>query len=180
MSGTWVIVCGPSGAGKDSVLAWAAQRLAPHPGICFAPRLVTRASGPDSTDEEISRSGLETLRQRGELAWEWGAHGHTYGVRAQYAQRVAAGELVVVNGSRAHANTVAWRRDVRSVLVTAPAALLGRRLRERRRESEQAIAQRMARNAALAAAFADQVIVNDAGLDQAGAALRDYLLTLAR
>ena len=37
-AGTWVFVCGPSGAGKDSVIGWARGQLADRPGIVFAQR----------------------------------------------------------------------------------------------------------------------------------------------
>lgn len=42
MTGAWVFVCGPSGAGKDSVLAWAREALAGRSDIVFARRLITR------------------------------------------------------------------------------------------------------------------------------------------
>jgi len=178
--GCWVMVCGPSGAGKDSVLAWAAGALAAHPGICFARRLVTRATSASSDHDEVSVSALDTLRTRGHLAWHWEAHGHQYGVRAEYADRVAAGELVVVNGSREHAWPLVGRPDVRCVLVTAPVALLRARLFGRARESAEAVAARMERNRALGGVAADRVIDNDGVLDVAGGALRDYLLELVR
>jgi len=180
MNGCWVIVCGPSGAGKDSVLGWAREALAPHPAFCFAQRLATRPSLPGSEHEEISRAGMEALRARGELAWEWDAHGHAYGVRGEYALRVRQGEIVVVNGSRDHVHGLARRPDLRCVLLTAPPHVLRRRLQERGREDGHSVALRMARNAGLPAPFADRVIVNDAGIELAGQALRDYLLELAR
>ena len=90
MKGLWAMVCGPSGAGKDSVIAWAQDALREHPRICFAQRLVTRA--PQSAGHEaVSVAGIEALRRRGALAWHWQAHGLHYGVRAEYAQRVADG-----------------------------------------------------------------------------------------
>lgn len=179
MSGCWVLVCGPSGAGKDTVLGWARSALAEHPAICFARRLVTRAA-VGSDDDSVDAAGMQALRRRGELAWEWSAHGHEYGIRSDYAQRVHAGELVVVNGSREHARTLAGRPDLRCVLVTAPPGVLRARLHARGREDARSISLRMARNGRLPAPFADRVIVNDAALEAAGAALRDYLVELVR
>lgn len=180
MSGTWVIVCGPSGAGKDSVLGWARDALQSHPTICFARRLVTRASVPGSEHEEVSRAALHALRAQGSLAWYWEAHGLGYGVRAEYARRMAAGHVVVVNGSRAHAAGLAGRGDVRCVLVTAGADTLQERLLRRGREDVALVASRLARNADLASLEADHVIANDGRLPVAGTSLRDYLLELAR
>jgi phosphonate metabolism protein PhnN/1,5-bisphosphokinase (PRPP-forming) len=173
------MVCGPSGAGKDSVIAWAQDALREHPRICFAQRLVTRA--PQSAGHEaVSVAGIEALRRRGALAWHWQAHGLHYGVRAEYAQRVADGEVVVVNGSREHATPLAGRADVRCILLTASPGLLHERLARRGREDATAVATRLARNAVLAPLAADRVIANDADLSAAGAALRDYLLELTR
>lgn len=178
MTGTWVIVCGPSGAGKDSVLGWAAQALAGQDRICFARRLVTRPATPGSEHEEIGMAAMFALRARGSLAWHWQAHGLHYGIRGEYAQRVVRGEVVVVNGSREHARPLAGRGDVRTVLVTAQPQLLAARLQARGREADGAIALRMARNLELREPAADRIIDNSAGLERAGAALRDYLLEL--
>jgi len=180
VSGCWVLVCGPSGAGKDSVLAWARRALEADPRICFARRLVTRPPGPGSDHDEVGAGDLDALRRAGGLAWEWEAHGLHYGVRAEYAQRVRDGELVVVNGSREHARDQAGRGDLRCVLVTAPSRVLRSRLHARGRDDARSISMRMARNAGLPAPFAHCVIVNDRALEHAGAQLRDYLLQLAR
>lgn len=180
MSGCWVIVCGASGAGKDSVLDWTAEALAAHPAICFARRLVTRAVQPESRHDEISVPGMEALRSSGGLAWHWQAHGLHYGVRAEYERRVADGDVVVVNGSREHARSLAGRANVRCVVLTASRALLQARLWQRAREDEADIARRMARNALLDGPAADLVITNDGELQRAGGALRDYLVELAR
>lgn len=45
MKGRWLIVCGPSGAGKDSVIAWVAGVLADDPRIVFARWLMRRPGG---------------------------------------------------------------------------------------------------------------------------------------
>lgn len=180
MRGCWVIVCGPSGAGKDSVIDWARAALGQHPDICFAQRLVTRATDEGTGHQEVSCERLAHLQRRGELAWHWSANGHDYGIPREYALRVAAGTLVVVNGSREHAHGLGARPDVRRVLVTAPTHVLRTRLQQRGREDAHAITGRLGRNAGLSTFFADRVIVNDAALQRAGESLRDYLLQLAR
>ncbi|AEG93348.1 ATP-binding protein phnN [Ramlibacter tataouinensis] len=178
-SGCWVMACGPSGAGKDSLLAWAEAALAREPRIVFARRLVTRATHPGSDHDEVSPAAMRALGESGGLAWHWEAHGHQYGVRAAYADLVAQGRIVVVNGSREHVAGLAGRADVRSVLITAPAEALRQRLLARGREPAQAVAGRLHRNAALPALAADLVLVNDGPLERAAGALRDWLRELA-
>lgn len=180
MSGCWVIVCGPSGAGKDSVLFWTQAALARHPRVRFARRLVTREAQAASDHAPVSAAEMQALRAGGALAWHWEAHGCAYGVPADYAKDVAEGRIVVVNGSRAHALSLADCDDVRCVLVTAPEPVLRQRLEARGREDATAVAERVERNRAQVPPVADCTIANDGALEIAGAALRDYLLGLAR
>lgn len=177
MNGHWVFVCGPSGAGKDSVLAWAREALATRSDIVFARRLVTRAAQPGSDHDPVDPEDYSFLRASGAFAWHWQAHGFGYGVPLRYAHQVAWGRVVVVNGSREHAQMLLASPWMRRVLVTAPPAQLAARLRRRGREAQAAIDSRLARNAGLAL-DADLVIHNDAAIAAAGALLRRYLETL--
>lgn len=178
-AGCWVMVCGPSGAGKDSLLAWAEAALARDARIVFARRLVTRAAQPGSDHDEVSPAALQALHAAGGLAWHWEANGLGYGVRAAYASLVAQGRLVVVNGSRAHVEALGTRPDVRRVLVTAPPEVLRERLLARGREPAAAVAARLGRNAQLGPMAADLTLVNDGPLERAAGALRDWLLETA-
>jgi len=176
--GYWVMVCGPSGAGKDSVLDWARAALDGHDRIRFARRMVTRATHASCDHEESSVTAIQALERSGGLAWYWQAHGLHYGVRAEYAGQVAEGHIVVVNGSREHAGTLGGRPDVRCVMVTAPSSVLNQRLQRRGREDEIGVLLRMQRNMLLPQPPADLIIINEAGLEKAGQELRDYLLEL--
>lgn len=177
MKGLWVFVCGPSGAGKDSVIAWAAQALAHKPRIAFARRLITRPAGPGSDHDEISPAAFSRRRAADGLAWHWRAHGHDYGIAAGYAQDVADGAVVVVNGSREHAAALQPRPDnVKVVLVTAAGGRVAQRLRARGREDPAAIASRIERNGTLPELAADLVIGNDSELALAGRELAAFLL----
>lgn len=178
-NGLWVMVCGPSGVGKDSVLQHAEGLLAGVPRIVFSARLVTRAAGPGARDTEIGREELRKLLAAGGAAWQWQAHGQHYAIGAGYRDLVAQGNVVVVNGSREHAARLRERPDVRTVLVTAPAEDVRERLLARGRESAEAVALRMERNSVLDLEDADQVIANDGPLERAGVALAAYLRKLA-
>lgn len=177
--GLWVMVCGPSGAGKDSVLRHAESSLDGRPRIVFARRFVTRAAGPGACDVELGREELRRLLASGGASWHWQAHGHDYAIGAAYRDLVARGDVVVVNGSREHAAGLRGRPDVRTVLVTAAASTVHERLIARGRENTEAVALRMQRNTVLGLQDADRVIANDGPLATAGAALANYLKELA-
>jgi ribose 1,5-bisphosphokinase len=178
--GAWVFVCGPSGAGKDSVIAWARERLGAHRDIVFARRLITRPPQAGSDHESVSPPEFERLAQAGGIAWHWQAHGFRYGIPMRYAPHVAGGGVVVVNGSREHAMALPRAAHIRRVSISAPPDILAMRLRERGRESPQALAERRRRNSMLSGFASDLHIVNDGELAEAGGRLQDWLERLAR
>ena len=176
MSGLWVFVCGPSGAGKDSVMSWAAGHLAARQDIVFARRMVTRASQPGSDHDPVTSQQLAHLTGSGGLVWRWEAHGFHYGIGAHYTAEVAAGRVVVVNGSREHASGLQVAEQVRVVQIVADAGQLAARLVQRGREAPPEVAERLARNALFPDPRADHTIVNQGDLAHAGLELEDYLL----
>ena len=179
MTGCWVLVCGPSGAGKDSVIALARQALAARSDIVFAQRIITRPAQPGSDHEAATREEFNTLVRGGGLAWHWHAHGFDYGVPLRYAHQVAWGRIVVLNGSREHARQLASDPLVHCVLVSAPPDQLVSRLRERGRDEPGSVAERLARNEGLGPVQPDLVIHNDAAAEVAGAVLSRHLEALA-
>jgi len=179
MSGRWVFVCGPSGAGKDSVIAWAREALRHRHDIVFARRLITRPAHPASDHAPVGDAEFDALLAGDDLAWHWQAHGVRYGIPAVYRADVAAGRQVVVNGSREHLASLDNAPALRAVLVTAPADVLAERLRQRARDSEASIAQRAARHAGWAALRVHHSIVNDGAIARAGATLAQYLARVA-
>ena len=175
MSGAWAFICGPSGAGKDSVMASAEQLLGPRPDIVFARRMVTRPAQIGSDHDAVSEAGFLELLESGGLSWHWQAHGHSYGIARRYEDDVLAGRRVVVNGSRAHVLSLAPSPGLRVIEVTADPQQLATRLMQRGREDSSAVADRLARNSSFPGLQADMVIVNDGALAIAGRRLADYL-----
>lgn len=179
LTGCWVFVCGPSGAGKDSVIALARQALAKRDDVVFARRMITRPAQQESDHEPVTAAQFERLRDGGGLAWHWQAHGFDYAVPIRYARQVDWGRVVVVNGSREHVQGLSADPQVHCVLVTAPPQQLATRLQQRGRDDAAAVSDRMARSDRLEAVAADLVIHNDGAPDTAGAALRRHLEALA-
>ncbi len=176
MSGLWVFVCGPSGAGKDSVMDWAAEHLVGRSDIVFARRMVTRPSRPGSDHDHVTSQQFARMLASGSLVWSWEAHGFHYGIAAHYAAEVATGRVVVVNGSREHARDLDTTQKVRVVQVTAEAPQLAARLVQRGRDAPQEVARRLARNAKFPNLRAHCTIVNQHELAHAGRLLADYLV----
>jgi ribose 1,5-bisphosphokinase len=176
MSGAWIFVCGPSGAGKDSVIASAREMLSSRQEIVFARRMVTRPAQQGSDHDPVEEAEFLAVLQAGGLSWHWRAHGFYYGISRHYADEAEAGRCVVVNGSREHVNSLAPSPALRVVQVTAGQDQLAERLARRGRDASQAIGERLARNTRFTGMQADCVIVNDGALAVAGRRLADYLV----
>jgi phosphonate metabolism protein PhnN/1,5-bisphosphokinase (PRPP-forming) len=172
--GTLVLVVGPSGAGKDSLIAWCRAQFAGDASVVFPRRLITRNVTEGTEDHDTaSDAAYADLVAKGDFALHWRAHGLGYGIPASIAGDLAAGRSVVVNVSRAVLDEARRKfPPVAIVSVTVPPALLAERLRHRRRESEVEIAGRLARGEAHAVSGPDVVALDNSGsIDVAGAAL---------
>ncbi|HIJ63601.1 MAG TPA: phosphonate metabolism protein/1,5-bisphosphokinase (PRPP-forming) PhnN [Rhodospirillaceae bacterium] len=142
--GTLVLVVGPSGAGKDSVMTEAAKRLDGR--VQFARRMVTRPSGPGEEHIAVSTAEFDRLAAEDRFCLSWTAHGQGYGISRDYADLLAAGYPVVVNVSRTVIAAARQRlAPVLVVVIDAPPELRARRLAGRGRESAGDIARRLRR-----------------------------------
>jgi len=158
-----IVVVGPSGAGKDSLLrGWRAAPDAP----AFAQRVITRAPDAHEAHEAVTPGDFSGMRARGLLATWWQAHGLDYGVRRSQFEPLALGRWVVLNGSRAHLAALRVQAPgLRVVAISAPPQVLAQRLAQRGREDAAARARRLARAAELPV-DADFVLVNDGQLQR--------------
>ena len=182
MTGKWIFVCGPSGVGKDSVMARTVKALASQPRIVFARRLITRPAQPTSDHDAVSEHDFLQLQKSGGLRWCWQAHGFHYGISQHYASHVSAGGIVVINGSRSHVDGLPASPDVKRVEITASPEKIEARLAQRGRDTQQEVLQRLARNASLQetnTAKVDLSINNDGELTEAGEILAAYLAAQA-
>lgn len=165
--GRLVLVVGPSGVGKDSILDGARSRLAGRRDIVFPRRFVTRAPGLGGEDYiPVSETDFAAMVARDEFALHWPAHGLQYGIPATIAGDLAAGRQVVINVSRTVIDQA--RRAYPGLLViviTATPAILRQRLEARGRESQAEIEERLRRAAAFAVSGNDvAVLANDVAL----------------
>ena len=158
--GRLVLVVGPSGAGKDTLIEGA--RLACDAvDVVVARRTVTRAASAAEDNAVLSPAEFDRAASRGAFALAWGAHGHRYGVDAAIDAAIAAGRTVVCNVSRTVIDDARRRyAAVVVVEVTAPPDVLATRLAERARASDGDLAGRLRRSTDLQSIGADHVIVN--------------------
>ncbi|PJX25447.1 phosphonate metabolism protein/1,5-bisphosphokinase (PRPP-forming) PhnN [Advenella sp. S44] len=176
MSGQLVYVMGPSGSGKDSLLQQATRRTGSR--LHLMKRYITRSAESEGEDAfSVSPEDFDAMQARGAFAMSWRANGLAYGIPAELDTRLAQGQTVLVNGSRAYCESaVQLYQSVLVVLVQVESQLLLQRLLRRGRESVEEITERLARNTRLDNTFIEglreqgarfAVIDNSADLDSA-------------
>lgn len=161
MSGTLVYVMGPSGSGKDSLIAYARrgmgypyartwnaavnvrQGLRP---VFFARRHITRPAGAGGERHcPLTREEFQFRKSGNEFALSWESHGLCYGIDAAIDSRLAAGAVVVVNGSREYLPEALKKYpELVPVLISARPEVLRGRLEKRGREKPADINERLA------------------------------------
>ncbi|QRQ84141.1 phosphonate metabolism protein/1,5-bisphosphokinase (PRPP-forming) PhnN [Cupriavidus oxalaticus] len=144
-TGTFFLVVGPSGAGKDSLIDGARASL--DDDYVFARRVITRPGGSAGEDHEgVTEAEFARRQRRGEFLVTWDAHDLRYGLPMSLMRELERGRNVVANGSRGVVADLAARlpRFV-VILVTAPQEVLAQRISARGRESGDQVARRVAR-----------------------------------
>jgi len=151
MAGRLIYLIGPSGSGKDSLLDAARPRLAER-GCRIVRRVITRsAEAVGEAAQGVSPEQFAAMAAEGAFALNWHANGLSYGIPREVDDWLAAGDDVLVNGSRGHlAQTRLRYPTLLVVLLTVDQAVLRQRLLARGRESLADIDQRLARNARFA------------------------------
>lgn len=175
-----VAVVGPSGAGKDTLMAGARAALAEEPAIRFARRAITRPASAGGEDHApMTPAEFAAARESGRFALWWEAHGLLYGIPAEIAVPIARREVVVANLSRRALAEAAARFPLRVVEITASPLVLAARLGARGRETAADIAARLAREAPIPPGLDCRTILNDgaaaAGIAALVGLLRDSL-----
>jgi ribose 1,5-bisphosphokinase len=159
--GRLILVVGPSGAGKDTLIGWAAAACADDGNIVFPRRVVTREASPSEDNEQVSLDAFLQARSKDEFAVQWEAHGHCYALPRAINDDIRDGRTVVANVSRTVVDAV--RRAYAAVTVvsiTAPPDILAERLAARARSSDGQLADRLLRAVDDAAAVPDVTIIN--------------------
>jgi ribose 1,5-bisphosphokinase len=166
--GALVVVVGPSGAGKDTLIAMARALCAKNPRIVFPRRIVTRPPSAAEDHDSVSPPEFDSAIGQGAYAFWWEAHGLKYALSAAIDTELRAGKTVVCNVSRAVVSALRERyADLTVVLVTAPKDVLQARLAARGRESD--VTERLDRPAPAFDDLAPDIVIENTGDPQDGA-----------
>jgi len=147
MQGRMIAIVGPSGVGKDTVMA-ALQKS--RPDLSLVKRHITRP--PESIGEDhyaLSSEEFSKAVDQQKFVLSWTAHGLLYGVSHEAVQKLYRGQDMLINLSR---NILEEADDVFDhfivINLTAPQEVLLNRLEERGREQIKDIKARIQRQIA--------------------------------
>jgi ribose 1,5-bisphosphokinase len=175
--GRLVLVVGPSGAGKDSVMRAARDQLAGDPAFVFPRRIITRPPSEAEDNCAVAPDTFTAMVEAGGFALAWEAHGLSYAIPAAIDLMIAEGKTAICNVSR---NVVAAARGryetVLVIEITAPADVLAARLAARARPQDGDVSRRLARSDKVARAKPDVTIDNTGPIEGA----RDAFLAALR
>lgn len=168
MEGRLIYLIGPSGSGKDSVLDAAREALAER-GVRVARRVITRsAEAVGESAEAVTHDEFDRLERSGAFAMSWRANELAYGIPTQIDQWLAAGNDVLVNGSRGYLEQARQRYPgLLAVLLRVQPDVLRQRLLKRNRETPEQIEARLARNARFEDSLEGVVTLDNSGDIQA-------------
>lgn len=173
MPGGFVLVVGPSGAGKDTLLRLARDALDGDSRFVFPRRLVTRAPSSHEDNIEIAEDAFADGAASGAFALHWRAHGLGYAIPGETLDQAQAGRLIVCNVSRRIVE--AARRTltgVSVVTITASPGILAQRLAARARPEDGDLRTRLDRVVPIEA---ECTIWNNADPESAAAELIAHL-----
>lgn len=181
--GMLLAVVGPSGAGKDTLLAAVRENFGTTPGLHIVRRVITRPAEAGGEDHQPATvEAFHALREAGAFATWWEAHGLLYGIPVEARQRLEAGELVLANGSRSalpHFKPAFARLKVLN--ITARPEVLAERLAARGRETREEILRRLSRGGLdIPAGFDVETVDNSGSLDDAKRTILEIIARLVR
>lgn len=162
-----ILIVGPSGAGKDTLLNGVREALGDHAPVRFVRRVITRsAEDGEERHESVSVQEFQARQEAGDFALSWHAHGLHYGIPADIALDLAQGRIVLANVSRAVVAEAAARFPVAVIEIDAHPEKLAYRLERRGRDMPDDIARRLSRAIELPLPVDRYRIVNDGTVDR--------------
>ncbi|WP_149747565.1 phosphonate metabolism protein/1,5-bisphosphokinase (PRPP-forming) PhnN [Rhizobium sp. RU35A] len=176
--GTMAVVVGPSGAGKDTLMAFAAAHFRDEPRLRFVRRFITRPADAGGEDHEgVSSEDFAAMEQSGGFAVSWMAHGLHYGIPRRTQAELAAGMVLVANGSRsALPHFQEAYKNLLVINITARPEILAERLVVRGRETREDILARLERaQLSVVGDYSVVTIDNSDDIARAGSKLVDIL-----
>lgn len=145
--GKLVLIVGPSGSGKDTLINWLRDKLSHDRRFLFVRRTVTRTADVRSeAHDTLSEREFEAADRSGKFAVTWNAHGLRYGIPIGVLAHTIGGGIAIANGSRRALQDVqSVFPDMVVINLRVERHVLAQRLAQRGRETAEEIKKRLER-----------------------------------
>lgn len=177
--GRMILIVGPSGSGKDTLIRGLKSAMGGDKRFLFVQRVVTRPVDTGSEDHaSMSKVEFQEAEAAGVFAVTWEAHGLLYAIPAKAIEHIAKGGIAIANGSRrALKNICAIFPEAIIVNVTVRRDVLRQRLVARGRECDKDIEARLDRAEITLPVTTNVIEIDNSGsLEQAMDALEAAVL----
>ncbi|SDN75695.1 ribose 1,5-bisphosphokinase [Desulfonauticus submarinus] len=129
-----ILVVGPSGAGKDTLIRYAKKKFSADKNIIFLKRYITRKSDEYEDNYYISSKEFYILKQQNFFFTTWEAYNYQYGISFNNVE--LNGKKIVISISRTKVNDFEKKfKNVLTLFITASPESLRKRLKKRHRDS---------------------------------------------
>ena len=175
------LITGNSSSGKDSIISGVINKyFLKKPKLIQARRYVTRPTSETENNFSISKDEFEEMEKGGRFSLSWRIYELCYGVPIEIEKYLEKGDSVILNVSRMIINEARNKyKNVKVVFIKVPLEITISRLKERGRESEKLIQQRIERaKTHQTLEDADLVVDNSGNLDDAINRVLSYITKL--
>jgi len=172
-TGRLILILGPSGVGKDTLIDGLRAQYEGDSRVLFARRTITRPAGDASEQHDpLTTAAFLEKEAQGAFAVTWEANGLYYGLPRDLLDHVAGGGVGIANGSRGALTDIrSVFRNLTVVLIEVSPDELARRLRARGRETEAEIVARLERARTLKLDDPDVIRIDNSGPPADGVAV---------
>ena len=163
--GSLVLVVGPSGVGKDTLIGGARHALENDKRFVFVRRLVARASGAVGEEHDsVEPAVFAGMEAGGRFSLSWDAHNLRYALPLSVDTDLSLGKTVVASVSRHVVAQACARYPACSVVqISAEISRRAERLVARGHESGDQVTARLARESAPVPAGVDPIMIDNSG-----------------
>ncbi len=177
--GTLFLIVGNSGSGKDSIISGIILKYPTILKEIYAPkRYITRNPSKFEENITVSHQEFKKMEKNDFFALKWHIYDLDYGISNEIEKYLKNGHPVIINVSRMIIKEAKEKyENIRVIFIRVPFEITYQRIKDRKRESEDLLKERIER-ARKNQEFpgADFVVDNSGNLDDAIDVLLKYLL----
>lgn len=170
---------GNSGSGKDSIISGVVDKYPANLREIYVPkRYITRPSSEFESNIYLTSETFKKMIRQGKFAIKWHIYGLDYGVPIEIDEWLKKGHPVVVNVSRTIIDEARNAyKNLKVIFIEVPFEKIVKRIKERGRESEERLKERIERaRTHQKLPDADFVVDNSGNLEDAIEQFLNYLI----